>query len=203
MKIAIYARISTNGQKQDTENQLVPLREWASRLGGEVITEYIDHASGAKGDRKALLTLFEDAHKRKFDVLLIWALDRISREGIVKMTSYLETFKRYGVRVLSHQEPWLDTSGPVSELLTAIFGWVASQERARIKERIVAGLDRAKAKGKTLGRPEANFSVKKAIELRESGKNLREIADLLGVGKSTLSRTLLRLTKPCGTFNVL
>lgn len=188
MKIAIYARISTNGQKQDTENQLVPLREWASRLGGEIVTEYIDHASGAKSERKALLSLFEDAHKRKFDVLLVWALDRLSREGIVKMSSYLETLKRYGVRVISHQEPWLDTSGPVSDLLTAIFGWVASQERARIKERIVAGLDRAKAKGKDLGRPEVAFDAKLAWIMKSEGRTLREIANILKVSKSTLSR---------------
>lgn len=194
MKIAIYARISTNGQKQDTENQLVPLREWAARLGGEVIAEYIDHASGAKSERKALLTLFEDAHKRKFDVLLVWALDRLSREGIAKMSSYLETLKRYGVRTLSHQEPWLDTSGPVSDLLTVIFGWIASQERVRIKERIIAGLDRAKAKGKDLGRPEVVFDSNLAWKMKNEGRTLREIANILKVSKSTLSRAFSNKT---------
>lgn len=153
MKLALYARISTNGGRQDTENQLVELREWAKRFGGEIVQEYVDEASGSRGDRKALLEMLSDAHKRKFDTLAIWSLDRLSREGIVKMTGYLDQLKSYGVRIISLKESWLDTSGPIADLLVAIFGWVAQQERLRIGERVRAGLQRVKAEGKKLGRP--------------------------------------------------
>ena len=88
MKIAIYARMSTNGGRQDIENQLAPLREWAFRLGGDVMGEYIDKASGSKSDRVALNQLLEDAHLRKYNTLLVWALDRLSREGIARMAGY-------------------------------------------------------------------------------------------------------------------
>lgn len=192
MKCAIYARVSTTGGRQDLENQLAPLREWAGRLGAEVIVEHVDECSGSKGskDRKALALLLQGAHRRQFDTVLVWALDRLSREGIAKLSGYLEALRRSGVRVLSHQEPWLDTSGPVSDLLIAIFGWVAQQERARIRERILAGLERAKGKGKILGRPELSFDIEIAKRMKQEGKSLRTIAKALMVSKSTLSRTL-------------
>lgn len=195
MKMALYARVSTNGGRQDTENQLGPLREWASRLGGELTGEYLDQASGSRSDREALNRLLEDARLRKFDTLLIWALDRLSREGIVRLAGYLERLKGYGIRILSHQEPWLDTAGPVSDLLIAVFGWVAQQERLRIRERVLAGLKTARAKGKRLGRPSRSIDPKKVALLRSQGRSIREIAQFLGVPKSTVSRALSQ--KPC------
>ena len=131
----------------------------------------------------------EDAHLRKFDTLLIWALDRLSREGIAQMTGYLERLKLSGVRVLSYQEPWLDTAGPVSELLTAVFGWIAKQERQRIRERVVAGLERAKNQGKKLGRP-VNEDL--ALKLREEGYSIRYISQAVKVPKSTVALFLSR-----------
>ena len=190
MRIALYSRVSTSDGRQDTDNQLVPLRDWASRLGGDITEEYIDEASGSKADRVALNKLMNDAHRRKFDVLLIWALDRLSREGIARLSGYLERLKACGIRVLSHQEPWLDTAGPVSDLLIAIFGWVAQQERSRIRERVQAGLRTAKAKGKRLGRPERLVDMRKAHRLLFEGNSRRQIAMILGVPKSTISRLL-------------
>ena len=190
MKTAVYARISTQGGRQDLSNQLNPLREWADRLGGSIVQEYVDEASGSKSDRIALGQLLEDAHRRKFDTLLIWALDRLSREGIARMSGYLEKLKACGVRVLSHQEPWLDTSGPVADLLIAIFGWVAQQERLRIRERVMAGLKTARAKGKSLGRPKRVVDVDRANILSNQGLGVREIAQHLGIPKSTIARIL-------------
>lgn len=168
IRIALYARVSTNGGKQDTENQLVELRKWAERCGGEIVCEYIDEASGSRGDRKALLEMLSDAHKRKFDTLVIWSLDRLSREGIAKMTRYLDQLKSYGVRVVSLQESWLDTSGPIADLLVAIFGWVAQQERLRIGERVKAGLARVKLQGKKLGRPKLTEGFSRTTLWRRS-----------------------------------
>lgn len=190
MKIALYARVSSNGGQQDTENQLAPLREWASRLGGEIVAEYRDEASGSRADRVALTHLLEDAHRRRFDTLLIWALDRLSREGIARMTGYLEQLKTCGVRVLSYQEPWLSTQGPVSDLLIAIFGWIAAQERSRIRERVLAGLGRAKRDGKRLGRPSREVDLSQVLKLRSQGLSMREIAQTLRVPRSTLARAL-------------
>lgn len=190
MKISIYARISTNNSRQEIENQITPLKEWAERLSGGIVGEYMDEASGSKSDRKALQQLIEDARLRKFDTLLIWALDRLSREGIARMSGYLETLRGYGVRVLSHQEPWLDTSGPVSDLLIAIFGWVAQQERNRIRERVLCGLRSAKAKGKTFGRPKRNVDVEKAHAYKKEGYSLRDIAQFMGIPRATLARAL-------------
>lgn len=196
MRIALYARISTNGNRQDSENQLTPLRQWAERLGGEVIAEYVDEASGSKSakDRQALAGLLDGAHKRQFDTVLVWALDRLSREGIARLSGYLETFRRFGVRVLSHQEPWLDTAGPVSDLLVSIFGWIAAQELARIRERVKAGLVTAKAKGKKLGRPQRAFDVGKAQILIASGRSVREVAQIVGAPRATVARAVAKLT---------
>jgi DNA invertase Pin-like site-specific DNA recombinase len=186
----LYARVSTSDGRQNAGNQLTVLRQWADRLGGNILEEYVDEASGSKADRMALNRLMDDAHKRKFDVVLIWALDRMSREGIARLSGYLERLKACGVRVLSHQEPWLDTAGPVADLLIAIFGWVAQQERSRIRERVLAGLETAKARGKKLGRPIRSIDLGKASLLRSQGHSVRLIAQVLGIPKSTVARLL-------------
>ncbi|MDD5005061.1 MAG: recombinase family protein [Candidatus Omnitrophica bacterium] len=154
MKIAIYARVSKNDTSQDPQNQLNPLRDFAKAIGGEVVSEYVDLASGGKSDRESFLMMLSDADKRKFDLLLIWALDRLSREGISNTLGYMERLKKNGIAIKSLQESWLDTRDDgIGQLLIAVFSWVAQQERKRIVERTKAGLERAKREGKTLGRP--------------------------------------------------
>ena len=155
MKIAIYARVSKSDESQNPENQLNPLRDYAKALQGQVIEEYVDFASGGGSvDRKNFLRMLEDADKHRFDLVLVWALDRLSREGISNTLGYLERLKRSGVAVKSLAESWLDTRDEsFCQLLIAIFSWVASQERKRIVERTIAGLERAKRSGKKLGRP--------------------------------------------------
>lgn len=190
MRIAIYARVSTSDGRQDLENQLSPLRAWANHNGSNIVEEYCDEVSGAKNNRKAFNLMMEDAYRRKFDVLMVWALDRLTREGVGKMLQCLERLKACGIRVVSHQETWLDTNGPVSDLLIAIFGWVASQERQRIRERVLAGLKTAKAKGKKLGRPVRVVNLPKILELRSQGQTMREIAQSVGVPRSTIAKAL-------------
>lgn len=152
MRIAIYSRVSTNDQ--DTDNQLQPLRSFANSLGGQVIGEYVDYASGGSFDRPNFQRMLGDADKRQFDLLLIWSLDRFSREGIVNTLHYLERLKRGNVAIKSMQEGWLDTRDEhLGQLLLAIFSWIAQQERKRIGERVKAGLARIRKEGKTLGRP--------------------------------------------------
>lgn len=155
MRIAIYARVSKNDESQDPQNQLTPLRNYAKALGGEIVQEYIDLASGGSADRVNFIKMLDDADKRKFDLVLVWALDRLSREGISNALGYLERLKRNNVFLKSLQESWLDTRDDgLGQLLLAIFSWVAQQERKRMVERTKAGLERAKREGKKLGRPE-------------------------------------------------
>ena len=157
MRICIYARVSKSDESQDPANQVNPLRDYARALDGEVVAEYVDMASGGNGDRAQFLKMLEDADRRKFDLVLVWALDRLSREGISNTLGYLERLKKSGVALKSLQESWLDTRDEgLGQLLIAIFSWVAQQERKRIVERTRAGLERAKRNGKRLGRPKGS-----------------------------------------------
>lgn len=170
-KIALYARVSKNDESQDPQNQLNPLRDYAKALGGEIVEEYVDLASGGNSDRENFLRMLNDADKRKFDLVLVWALDRLSREGISNTLGYLERLKRNGVALKSLQESWLDTRDEgLGQLLLAIFSWVAQQERRRIVERTKAGLERAKRQGKKLGR---HPGAKDSRPRRRSGYYLR------------------------------
>ena len=155
MRICIYARVSKSDESQDSKNQIQPLRDYAKALKGEVVQEYVDSASGnGSVDRANFLRMLEDADKHKFDLVLIWALDRLSREGISNTLGYLDRLKRNGIAIKSLQESWLDTRDEgLGQLLIAIFSWVAAQERRRIVERTKAGLRKAQANGVRLGRP--------------------------------------------------
>lgn len=171
MRIAIYCRVSKSDESQDPVNQLNPLRDYARALGGEIIAEYVDMASGGTSDRVQFIQMLEDADKRKFDLVLVWALDRLSREGISNTLGYLERLKRNNIALKSLQESWLDTRDEgLGQLLLAIFSWVAQQERKRIVERTKAGLERAVKNGKRLGRPAGSKDKKKR---RKSGYNIR------------------------------
>jgi len=163
--------VSKSDESQDPVNQLNPLRDYARALGGEIIAEYVDMASGGTSDRVQFIQMLEDADKRKFDLVLVWALDRLSREGISNTLGYLERLKRNNIALKSLQESWLDTRDEgLGQLLLAIFSWVAQQERKRIVERTKAGLERAVKNGKRLGRPAGSKDKKKR---RKSGYNIR------------------------------
>lgn len=159
MKVAIYARTSLSADRtedaryQEPENQLLPLRQMAQGMGFDIHAEYVDRVSGATSDRPQFLRLRMDAHQRKFQILLIWSLDRFSREGIPMTFFYIEELKRCGVGIISHQEPWLDTrqENPFSDVIIAIFAWVAKQERLRISQRTRAGIAQRRAIGQWHG----------------------------------------------------
>ena len=110
---ALYVRVST--KEQTTENQERELRRWAECLDVEVVKTYADIASGARSDRGALVAALAAAHQREYDILLVWALDRLSREGVGPMLRYLEQLRAVGVRVMSFQESWVDTASPMWE----------------------------------------------------------------------------------------
>jgi DNA invertase Pin-like site-specific DNA recombinase len=152
MKVAIYARVSTDEQTE--QNQVPILEEWARQRGYVVYDTYRDIGSAwQKADQKELSRLIEDARKGRFSVVIVWALDRISRGGIGKMFTVLDTLKRYNVRVISHQETWTDVPSELQPLLFSIFAWIAEQESKRISARTKLGMERARTQGKHIGRP--------------------------------------------------
>src|SRR5215469_16691820 len=109
MRVAVYARVSTKDRGQDAGNLLVQLREFASKQAWSVVAEYVDEESGAKGDRYEFQQMFQDAHRRKFDLLLFWSLDRLSREGVLETLQHLNRLTSYGVGYKSFTEQYLDS----------------------------------------------------------------------------------------------
>jgi len=199
-RVALYARTSLGAERgQNPETQLLALRARAKRLGADVVAEYIDQASGTRADRAGLRALLDAAHRREFDGVLVWALDRLSREGIGPVVSYLERFKAAGVTVKSFLEAWLDTESPVTDLLIAVFGWVARQERERIRERVKAGLTRARAAGKRFGRPRAILDASTVERLLAEGLSVREVARRTGHSRATIARRFGLARRPPST----
>ncbi len=195
-RAALYVRVST--REQTAENQERDLRAWADRLGLEVVRVYADTASGARGDRAALAAVLAGAHRREFDALLVWALDRLSREGVGPMVRHMDQLRAAGVRVLSHQEAWVDTASPVWDLLLAVFAWMAQQERQRIGERVRAGQARAKAQGVRFGRKPRVVDLDELRRRRAQGQGWRRIARAMRTPMSTLRRKFQECQKSPG-----
>lgn len=155
-RVVLYARVSLDEEgMQDPENQLVPMRQFVELMKGwRIVGTYIDYASGGSSNRPQFQEMLSRVRQRHADIVLVWALDRFSREGMINTLSYIKQLKKYNTALKSLQEQWLDTSeSGVGELLLAIFSWVAEQERKRISERTKAGLEKARLQGKRLGRP--------------------------------------------------
>jgi DNA invertase Pin-like site-specific DNA recombinase len=133
--------------------------------------------------------MLKDAKRGRFQVLVVWALDRFGRSMVGNLQDVLE-LDRIGVQVVSVREPWLDTGGPVRSLLIAIFSWVAEQERSRLVERTKAGMEQARRRGSRIGRPPIRLDDHELRRLRSQGLSVRQIADTLGVGSSTIQRHL-------------
>ena len=192
MRIAIYARVSTDDKGQDPENQLRQLREWCANAGHKLVQEFVDHESGRKGvnGRKQFAALFEDAHKRRFDCVLFWALDRFTREGMVPTIMHLQRLASSGVGFRSYTEPHLATDNElVRDILLALLASLAKQETKRISERVKAGMARAKAQGKRVGRPAIALRLKQQIAERiAAGETAYRIAKDLRLDRHTVAK---------------
>jgi DNA invertase Pin-like site-specific DNA recombinase len=191
MRIAIYGRIST--KKQDEMNQLLQLREFVdTQAGWSLETEYIDKVSGSgKKERPQFQQMLTDASRKKFDLLLFWSLDRLSREGIVKTIGYLEQLQGWNVGWRSYTQPFLDTGNDmVTGIVLSVLAAVAKQERITISERTQAGLARAVKQGRVLGRRPIKVDVHQARRLQREGFGLRPIAERLRISVNTLQRAL-------------
>lgn len=196
-RAALYARISTGDGRQFAENQIAELRRYTERQGWQIVREYIDKLTGSEGPkvRTQLARLMEDAHQRRFDVVLVFSLDRLTREGVWKAFEYLERLKASGVEFRSITEEHFQTSGPAGELFLAVAAWIAKQERALMIQRIRAGIARARADGKPLGRPRRVVDLARLSQLRSDGLPIRAIAKVLRVSKTIVDRNLAELAQ--------
>ena len=191
MRAAIYARVSKK-EGQDTENQLLQLRRYALDQQWEV-TLFVDHETGKHADRTEFQKLFEAASRREFSVVLVWALDRFTREGVPETFIHIKRLFDYGIKFESYTEPHFRTTGPAGELMIAIAAWIAKQERIRISERTKAGLAVARSKGKILGRPYVVFARGRAAADRKRGMSWPELEQKYGVPQATIRRAVKRL----------
>ena len=196
-RIALYARVSTSNGHQDPEMQLRELREYARHRELTIVGEYIDKMTGSKDSRPALNRLMADASQRKFDAVLVWKIDRWGR-SLKHLVTSLAELDAYGVAFISFRDN-LDLSTPSGRLMMQLLGAFAEFERSIIQERVKAGLRNAVAKGRRLGRPQAEVSEAKINSLRASGASWREIAKQLGLGVGTVHRASQRRSKNlCG-----
>lgn len=191
MKAAIYARVSTEEQKNDM--QLTELRDYAKRMGWDVV-EYTEKASSVK-QRPAFERLMADARMRRFDVVLVWKLDRLARS----MKQFLDTvfeLDRFGIRFIAvTQLIDTDKQNPMGRFLMQILAAVAELERSVIVERVRAGVAEAKRQGKHCGRPARVFRRDEAAKLREEGWSWRAIERKLGVPQATIRLALKGVQK--------
>jgi DNA invertase Pin-like site-specific DNA recombinase len=193
--VAIYARVSTKDKGQEVENQLRQLREFSAVQGWRVVREYVDHESGSRDDRAEFQAMFRDASQRKFDVLLFWDLDRLSREGVLETLTHLNRLTACGVGYRSFTEQYFDYCGVFKDAVIAIIATVAKQERVRISQRVRAGLDVARSKGARLCRPRVIVDAVRIANLRAQRRSWRDISIELGIGKGTAQRAVAGLPK--------
>jgi DNA invertase Pin-like site-specific DNA recombinase len=195
-RAAIYVRVSTD--KQTVENQVAALRQIAERRGWEVVEQYSDAGiSGAKGrdGRPGLDQMLKDAQRRKFDVIMAWAIDRVGR-SLIDLLGTIQTLEASGVDLYLDQQS-IDTTTPAGKLMFQVCGAFAEFERSMIRQRIHAGLKRAVAQGAQLGRPRIDAAMEKRIQAQlRLGKGILKVARELGVGSGTVQRVRQEMQGP-------
>jgi len=190
MRVAIYGRVSTINHGQDVSVQTRELEQFATARGWLLVDSYLDIGiSGTKERRPQLDRLMADAHRRKFDVVIVWKFDRFAR-SVSHLLRALETFNSLGIAFVSLSES-LDTTTPAGRMVFTVLGAVAELERSLIVERVRAGLRNARAKGKTLGRPRKIVDATRIGRLRASGMSWRTVAVQMGSNTATVRRAVL------------
>jgi DNA invertase Pin-like site-specific DNA recombinase len=189
-RVALYARVSTKDKGQDTANQLVQLRQFAATQNWTIVKEYVDHATGKHSEREQFQQLFQDASQRHFDLVLFWSLDRFSREGVRETLNHLQMLSSYGCGFRSFTEQYLDSCGIFKDAVLAILAVIAKQERVRLSERTLAGLETARRKGRIGGRPKLVVNRAKVVAMTEEGATTREIGEELDISAASVCRIL-------------
>ena len=185
-RAVLYMRVSTVDQHPET--QLHDLRQMAAQRGYEIVREYSDKISGAKAKRPGLDELLHDARRHRFDVLLVWAFDRIAR-STRHFLEILDELNHLNVEFISFREN-IDTGGPLGRAMMVIIGAIAELERNLIIERVRAGMRRARLEGRQIGRTPLQLDHQGILRDRARGQSLKEIAKLHRISKATVCRVL-------------
>ena len=184
-RVALYARVSTLDKGQDPETQLVQLRGYAQARNFEVITEFIDYASGTTEDRTQYKLMMAAAKKRKIDVVLVWRYDRFAR-STQALVNALKEFQSLGIDFISYQEN-IDTTTPTGELIFHVMASLAQFESSLISQRVKAGMARAKAQGKLISRPKISIQKQQELfELQKMGLSMNKISKKAKVAYGTV-----------------
>lgn len=193
MRAAIYCRVSTEDQNLD--RQVNELREFAIRMQWELAGEYSDKLSGAQRNRPGLAAMMAAAERREFDILTVWALDRVGRSTLHTL-EVVEKLDALGIHFCSYTQGAIDTTSPTGKLVLTILAGVAEMERSQIRERVRSGLAAAKKRGVRLGQKPLDDVVRERVkELTGSGMSVRKIAEVVStrrhpVSKSSVQRIL-------------
>ena len=183
--VSLYARVSTLDKGQDPETQLVQLRQYAQARNFEVITEFIDYASGTSEDRTQYKLMMAAAKKRKIDVVLVWRYDRFAR-STQALVNALKEFQNLGIDFISYQEN-IDTTTPTGELIFHVMASLAQFESSLISQRVKAGMARAKAQGKLISRPKLSIQKREELfELQKTGLSMNKISKKAKVAYGTV-----------------
>jgi len=197
MRVYLYARVSTSDKEQDPVTQLMPLREFVNNQGWQILGEYIDKVPATDiAHRTAWRDLLNDASRKKFDLLLVWRMDRAFR-SVLDAATTLERLRTWKIGLRSYTEPWLDTTSPFGEALYYITVAYAQLERGILRERVKAGMERARKQGHRIGRPKVidrkGFKVRYGAVLERLAQNQvsrRKAAMELKIGYATLKRLI-------------
>jgi DNA invertase Pin-like site-specific DNA recombinase len=193
-RAGLYARVSTKNNGQDPETQLMALREYAAHRGFEIVDSYVDVGiSGAKDRRPQLDRLMADARRRRFDAVLVARFDRFAR-STKHLVLALEEFSALGIDFISLNES-IDTSTAMGKMVFVVLAGVAELERSIIKERIQAGVDRARRQGKRFGRPAVIVDREKVAAMKASGQSIKSIAKESGIARATVRAILARVAE--------
>ena len=185
MKTAIYCRVST--QEQTTDNQALELRNMAVKQGWTVIETFTDVISGARANRPGLDALMKSVNRKDVDMVMVWDVSRLGR-SLSHLVALLEAFHAKGVNLYFHQQG-IDTTTPSGKAMFQMLGVFSEFERGMIRDRVLAGLNRAKAQGKRLGRPPVPpIQIQKIKLLRQEGLSYRKIARQMDLSVATVHR---------------
>jgi DNA invertase Pin-like site-specific DNA recombinase len=185
-RAVLYMRVSTIDQHP--ESQLHDIRELARQRGYEIVREYTDKISGTKAKRPGLDELMRDARRGRFDVVIVWASDRLAR-SVRHFLEVLDEFNHLNIEFVSYREN-LDTSGPLGRAIVVIIGAIAELERNLIVERVRAGMRRAKLEGRHIGRRPLDIDRAAVLRHRAQGQSLGQIAKTFAISRATVSRII-------------
>jgi len=189
MKVAIYTRVSK--ETSDNTNQLLILRDYCQKMNYDIHKEYVDVISGGSANKPEFTRMMNDASKRKFDIVLFYALDRFTREGTRKTIHYLQLLDDYQITYKSFTEPYIDSSGIFKDVIIALLSTLAKQERIRTSERVIAGLAKARQNNRIGGRPRLDaLKIDKIKRMKTAGKTITEISKSLKISRGSVYQYL-------------